>query len=320
MLFIACANVAGLLLARAVTRRREVAVRIAIGAGRGQLVSQWLTESIVLGLLGSAAALIVAYWGIPILHGFGIPDGVDLGLNSRVLAFTFAVGATAGLIFGLAPVAQLIRPDAVTALRDEGGTVATGVRATRARSAFVVVQVALSLVLLVGAGLFLRTLQRAYAVNLGYRVDRMLIANIEPDERYTPVAGHALYADVLNRLSALPGVVAAGAARVTVLSGASRTLPVSVDGRPPQPDRSHVIPVRANVVSERYLDAMGIPMLMGRNFQTTDVPGSQRVAIVSRSLAYRLCPDADHIGKTLVSTFIARRGRHGPRHGISQHD
>jgi len=301
VLLIACANVASLLLARAVTRRREVAVRIAIGAGRGQLVSQWLTESILLGLLGSAAALIVAYWGIPILYGFGIPEGVDLGLNSRVLAFTLAIGATAGLIFGLAPVVQLLRPDAVTALRDEGGTVATGVRATRARSAFVVVQVALSLVLLVGAGLFLRTLQHAYSVNLGYRVDRMLIANIEPGDRYTPVAGQALYADVLNRLNALPGVVAAGVARVTVLSGASRTLPVSVDGRPPQPDRSNVIPVRANVVSERYLDAMGIPILMGRNFQTTDLPASQRVAIVSRSLANRLWPNADPIGKTLVS-------------------
>jgi predicted permease len=129
----------------------------------------------------------------------------------------------------------------------------------------------------------------------------MLIANIEPGDQYTPAAGQAFYADVLNRLNALPGVVAAGAARVTVLSGASRTLPVSVDGRPPQPDRSNVIPVRANVVSEKYLDAMGIPILMGRSFQTTDLPASQRVAIVSRSLANRLWPNAEPIGKTLVS-------------------
>ena len=147
VLLIACANVASLLLARAVSRRREVAVRIAIGAGRAQLVSQWLTESILLGLLGAAAALMVANWGIPILHGFGIPEGVELHLNPRVLAFTFVVGAASGLIFGLAPVLQLIKHDMVAALRDEGGTVATGVRATRARSMFVVVQVALSLVL-----------------------------------------------------------------------------------------------------------------------------------------------------------------------------
>ncbi len=301
VLLIACANVASLLLARAVTRRREVAVRIAIGAGRGQLVSQWLTESVLLGLLGSAAALVVAYWGIPTLYGFGIPEGVDLSLNLRVLAFTIAIGVTAGLIFGLAPVVQVLRPVAMTALRDEGGTVASGVRATRARSVFVVVQVALSLVLLIGAGLFLRTLQQAYAVNLGYRVDRMLVTTIEPGDRYQPAAGQAFYAEVLNRLNALPGVTAAGAARVTVLSGASRTMPVSVDGRPVQQDRSNVIPVRANVVSDRYLEAMGISVLMGRNFQATDLPTSPRVAIVSRSLANRLWPNTDPIGQTLVS-------------------
>jgi putative ABC transport system permease protein len=301
VLLIACANVASLLLARAVTRQREVAVRIAIGAGRGQLVSQWLTESILLGVLGSVAALLVAYLAIPVLYGFLVSVGVNLSLNLRVLAFTIAVGATAGVIFGLAPVAQLMRAEAVTALRDEGGTVASGVRATRARSTFVVVQVALSLVLLVGAGLFLRTLQQAYAVDLGYRLDRMLIATIEPGDRYQPAAGQAFYAEVLNRLHALPGVAAAGAARVTVLSGASRTMAVSVDGRPVQPDRSNVIPVRANVISDRYLEAMGIPLLMGRSFQPTDLVTSQRVVIVSRSLANRLWPDADPIGKTLVS-------------------
>ena len=302
VLLIACANVASLLLARAVTRQREVAVRIAIGAGRGQLVSQWLTESIVLGVLGSIAALLVAYLAIPILYGFLVPVGVDLSLNLRLLAFTIAVGATAGVVFGLAPVAQLMRAEAVTALRDEGGAVASGVRATRARSAFVVVQVALSLVLLVGAGLFLRTLQHAYGVNLGYRVDRMLIATIEPGDRYQPAAAQAFYADVLNRINSLPGVEAAGAARVIVLSGASRTMPVSIDGRPLQPDRSNVVPVRANVVSERYLEAMGIPILRGRNFQSTDLPASSRVAIVSRSLAERVWPNEDPIGKTLVSS------------------
>jgi len=301
VLLIACANVASLLLARAVTRQREVAVRIAIGAGRGQLVNQWLTESIVLGLLGSVAALLVAYLAIPILYGFLASDGVDLSLNLRVLAFTIAVGATTGVIFGLAPVAQLVRAEAVTALRDEGGAVASGIRATRARSAFVVIQVALSLVLLVGAGLFLRTLQHAYGVNLGYRIDRMLIATIEPGDRYQPAAAQAFYADVLNRINSLPGVEAAGAARVTVLSGASRTMAVSSDGRPLQPDRSNVIPVRANVVSERYLDAMGIPILKGRNFQSTDLPASSRVVIVSRSLAERLWPNEDPIGKTLES-------------------
>jgi putative ABC transport system permease protein len=307
VLLIACANVASLLLARAVTRRREVAVRLAIGAGRRHLLSQWLTESILLGVLGSGAALLVASWTIPILYGFGIPEGVELGLNLRVLAFTLATGAVAGALFGLAPVVQLVRSETVPALRDEGGAVATGVRAARARRVFVIMQVALSLVLLVGAGLFLRTLQRAYAVDLGYRTDRMLIANLEPGDRdITPPKGQAFYADVLSRLNALPGVVAAGAARVTVLSGAARQVPVSADGRPLQADRSNVIAARVNVVSERYLDAMGIPVVIGRPFQSTDQATSERVAIVSRSLAGRLWPDLNPLGQTLVSTSSYR--------------
>ena len=301
VLLIACANVASLLLARAVSRRREVAVRIAIGAGRGQLVREWFTEAVLLGLLGSAAALIVAHWGIPILYGFGIPEGVDLGLNTRVLAFTLATGAIVGLVFGLAPAVQLIRAGAVAALRDEGVTVGNGLRATRARSAFVTVQVALSLMLLVAAGLSLRTLQHAYAVDLGYRVDRMLIATIEPGDRYTAVRGQEFYSDVLNRLNSLPGVVAAGAARVIVLSGTARTMPVSVDGQPLRPPFSNAIAVRANVVSAGYFEAMGIPIVRGRTFDTTDLRTSPHVAIVSRSLADRLWPNTDAMGKTLVS-------------------
>ena len=301
VLAIACANVAGLLLARAVTRRREVAVRMAIGAGRAQLVQQWLTEAVILGVLGAAGGLLVARWGTPILYGFGIPEGVDLSLSGRVFAFTLVTGVGTGLIFGLAPVLQLIRRDTLTALRGEGGAVATGARATRLRSTFVVLQVALSLVLLVGAGLFLRTVQRAYAVDLGYRVDRMLVAEISPGNAYTPEAGQALYAELLGRLEALPGVVAAGAARVTVLSGSARTLPVSVDGQAPRQDRSNVIPVRANVVSQGYLEAMGIPVVRGRTFLPSDVPTSTGVVIVSRSLASRLWPNADPIGQTLIS-------------------
>jgi predicted permease len=301
VLVIACANVASLLLARAVTRRREVAVRMAIGAGRAQLVRQWLTEAVILGLVGAAGGLIVAALGTPILYGFGIPDGVDLSLNPRVFAFTLATGVATGLVFGLAPILQLISRDTLMALRDEGGAVATGTRATRLRSTFVVLQVALSLVLLIGAGLFLRTVQQAYAVDLGYRVDRMLVADIHPDDSYPPETSQSLYVELLQRLNVLPGVVAAGAARITVLSGLARTVPVSVDGQPPRPDRSNVIPVRANVVSQRYLETMGIPVVRGRGFQTSDVQTSPRVAIVSRSLADRLWPNADPIGQSVLS-------------------
>ena len=163
VLMIACANVAGLMLTRASGRQREVAVRMAMGAGRGQLLRQWLTEAVLLGLAGSAAGLLLTVWTPSILRGLGIPESVDLSVNLNVLAFTLAVGVTSGLVFGIAPVLQFVRKDALSGLREDGGAVVGG-SAARLRSAFVVVQVALSLVLMVGAGLFVRTLMQAYAV------------------------------------------------------------------------------------------------------------------------------------------------------------
>jgi hypothetical protein len=158
-------------------------------------------------------------------------------VNPRVLAFTLLVAVGSGLLFGLAPVFQTLRRDTIMALRDEGGAVATGARAARMRSVFVVLQVALSLVLLVGAGLFLRTLKNVYAVDLGYQVNQTLVGYINLDVRgYSQEAGLAAYEQILSRVEALPGVVAAGAARVTVLSGGARTTAISTDGRPMQSD------------------------------------------------------------------------------------
>jgi predicted permease len=300
VLLIACANVASLLLARAVARRREVAVRMAVGAGRSRLIRQWLTESVLLAMLGSLGGLFLAWWGIPILHTLGIPATIDLSVNPRVLAFTMLIAAASGVVFGLAPVVQTLRKDTIDALRDEGGAVATGVRAARMRSAFVVLQVALSLMLLVGAGLFLRTLRNAYAVDLGYQLDQTLLADINLDVRgYSQDAGQSAYQQILSRIDAIPGVVAAGATRVTVLSGGARTTSVSIDGKPVASDGSNAIDVRANVVSHRYLDAMGIPIVRGRNFAASDRAGTPRVAVVSRHLASRLWPNADPIGQKL---------------------
>ena len=240
VLLIACANVASLLLARAVTRRREIAVRMAVGAGRSRLIRQWLTESVLLAMLGSIGGLVLAWWGTPILHTFGIPETIDLSVNPRVLAFTMLIAVVSGIVFGLAPVVQTLRKDTIEALRDEGGAVATGIRAARMRSAFVVLQVALSLMLLVGAGLFLRTLQNAYAVDLGYQLDQTLLADINLDVRgYSQDAGQSVYEQILSRVDAIPGVVAAGAARVTVLSGGARTTSISIDGKPLSQDGSN---------------------------------------------------------------------------------
>jgi predicted permease len=183
VLLVACVNVASLLLARAVSREREVAVRIAIGASRARLVRQWLTESVLLGILGSIGALLVTRISTPLLHTFVIPEAVDLSANPRVLGFTLVVGVGSGLLFGLAPVLQALRQNTTTALRAEGGTVATGARAAWMRSAFVILQIAVSLVLLVGAGLFLRTLKNAYSVDLGYQVDQTLVVSLNLEAR-----------------------------------------------------------------------------------------------------------------------------------------
>ncbi|HSC27488.1 MAG TPA: ABC transporter permease [Vicinamibacterales bacterium] len=301
VLLIACANVAGLLVARAVSRRREVAVRVAVGAGSARLLRQWMTESILLSLLGACGGLVLAYWGAPALRSLGIPDSIALGVNIRVLAAAFGLAIASGLLFGLAPVIQTFRTNTLAALRDEGGAVATGARAARLRRGFVVVQVALSLVLLVGAGLFLRTLYNAYAVDLGYRTDGILLADINLDVRgYSQEAGQAFYRQVFEQVGAVPGVSAIGAARVSVLSGGARTTAVSTDGRPVDRGARNGMTVRANVVSDGYLRAMGVPLLQGRNFRETDRPSSPAVAIVSRSLAARLWPGGDPLGKTMM--------------------
>jgi predicted permease len=305
VLMVACVNVASLLLGRAVSREREVAVRIAIGASRGRLIRQWLTESMVLGLLGSIGALLIARVSTPLLHAFVIPESVDLSVNARIFAFTLVAGLGSGLLFGLAPIFQVLRRSSTAALRDRG-TAATSTRATRMRGAFVVLQIAVSLVLLVGAGLFLRTLGNAYSVELGYQIDRTLVASLNLEARgyfeggsRGSDAGLAAYEQILSRVDALPGVVAAGVARMTVLSGAARSTAVSTDGRPIEKDNSNALGVRANVVSHRYFETMDIPIRRGRSFVTSDGPRTPRVTIVTQSLADRLWPQEDPIGKTL---------------------
>jgi macrolide transport system ATP-binding/permease protein len=305
VLLVACVNVASLLLARAVSREREVAVRIAIGASRARLVRQWLAESMLLGMLGSLGALLVTRIATPLLHLFVIPAAVDLSVNVRVLAFTLVVGLASGTFFGLAPILQALRQSSTDGLRDKGTAAATP-RARWLRASFVILQVAVSLVLLVGAGLFIRTLQNAYAVDLEYQVDRTLVAslNLEAHGYFEggprgAEAGMAVYDQVLSRVEALPGVVAAAAARMTVLSGGARSTAVSTDGRPLERDNSNALGVRANVVSHRYFDTMNVPILRGRAFTTADGPNTPRVTIVTKSLADRLWPHDDPIGKTL---------------------
>jgi len=189
----------------------------------GALVRQWLTESALLGGLGSIGALLMAGLSAPLLHAFVIPDSIDLSVNPRVFGFTLAVGVGSGLIFGLAPVLHAVRRSTHASLRSEGGTIAGGARAAGLRGALVVVQIAVSFVLLVGAGLFVRTLANAYSVEVQYPIDQTLVANLNLEPRgyfeggsRGPEAGLAVYEQTLSRVEALPGVVAVAAARMTV--------------------------------------------------------------------------------------------------------
>ena len=305
ILILACVNIAGLLLARSVAREREVAVRVALGASRTRLMRQWLTESVLLGLLGSAAALGVVIIGRPLLYAFVVPQDIELSLNYRVLAFTLLVGMLSSVLFGLAPANQTRRQNSGGSLRDRG-PVEMSARATRMRGLLVVAQFALSLMLLVGAGLFLRTLHNAYDVDLGYSLDQTLVVplDLEPLGYFEggpkgADAGLALYERILSDVEELPGVAAAAAARMTVLTGRARSTAVSIDGRPLAEDESNALGVRTNVVSDRYFATMNIPIIRGRGFEALDRSTTPRVAVVSQSLADRLGPREDPLGKVL---------------------
>ncbi len=247
--------------------------------------------------------MLVVHVGAPLLHRFVIPEAVDLSVNARLLVFTLVTGLGSGLLFGLAPARQALRRDAIDSLRDRS-TVATG--RSWLRDTFVVLQIAVSVVLLVGAGLFLRTVGNAYSVDLGYEMDRVLVASLNLEARgyfeggsRGADAGRAVYEQILSRVEAIPGVAAAAAARMTVLSGGARSTAVSADGRPIDRDNRNAVGVRANIVSHRYFETMNIPILRGRAFTASDGPDSVRVVIVTKSLADRLWPGEDPIAKPL---------------------
>lgn len=294
VLLIACTNVASLMIARAVTRRREMAVRLALGGRPQRLARQWLTESVVLALFGGAAGLCVAWLGIPLLYQVGFPTAVEVTLNGRVLLVALALSGATGVLFGLAPMTEALRRNTVSALRDEGGSVASGRRASMMRRGFVVAQVAIGLVLLVGALLFVSSMQNARGVDLGYQVTSTVLGGITLGAGVDEARGQTVYRDILERVRQLPGVDAAAYARVTVLSGGARTVPVAV-GMPATPDTAE--PARTNVVSDGYFTTLGIQLLRGRSFTGADTADAPAVAVVTPRMAEKFWPGADPVGR-----------------------
>jgi predicted permease len=302
MLLICCANVANLLLARAASRRREVSIRLALGAGRARLVRQLLTEAAVIALLGGAVGLLIAKWAIGLLMAFKpplpVPIGLDISLDGRVLAFTALVAALTGFIAGAAPALGATRLDLVSALRGIASESGPRRRRPALRNVLVVSQVATCVVLLTMAGLLLRSLHAAQNTDLGFDPSSVAIFSTElGSQGYDEVRGRAFYDDLLTRVAALPSVRAASLVERTPLGLAYTRRGVSVVGYEPQPGED--MEFGANVVGPGYLGLMRIPLERGRDFTDRDRAGSLPVAIVNQSFARRFWPGEDPIGKQI---------------------
>jgi predicted permease len=299
VLLIACANVANLSLARLARRDREIAVRVALGAGRGRLLRQLLTESSMLALAGGALGLLVAVASIDLLAAFAsrfTPRVIDPAIDVTVLAFTLGLSLATGLIFGIVP-ALAARPPLTAALKEGGAQTGDGVRGARLRAVLVVAQVTVCFALLVGAGLFLETLWRLSAVDLGYRADRVLTAEVSTNWSRHVEGDHfrRFYTTMLERLQSTPGVRSAAVTNAVPLSNiAPGARPMRIEGTSAA-DVTQLPVVDQRVASEAYFDTLGVQPLRGRTFTSSDHQEAPRVAIVNQTMA-RLWGDRDPIG------------------------
>ncbi len=297
VLLIACANVANLLLARATARRREIAIRSSLGAGRGHIARQLLTESVALGVMGGVAGLLLARAGVSLATR--IPDvaRVSPTLDVRVIAFTLTVSVLAGIAFGLVPLAGAGARDLVTALRDGGAHGAT--RSIAVQGALVVGQVSITLVLVVAMGLVLRSLGNLHQVDPGFRAERLLTAMVnfaEPGTESFSAPPAARVQEVLDRVRALPGVEAASFANMAPLSGHSMSSTFEVPGYTPPPGEDPLAGMMS--IDDTYLATLGIPLLRGRAFGAA--PAADRMnVLVNRALAARYWPGRDAVGQRI---------------------
>jgi putative ABC transport system permease protein len=309
VLLIACANIANLLLARGNARRREMAIRSALGAGRGRVVRQLLTESVLLAFIGGIVGLVLANWAIQFIAS-GLPEYLA-NTNSRVallkidtvaLGFTFALSLLTSLVFGLLPALQLSRIDLNEALKEGGRTAGTR---NRLRSVLVVAEVALAMVLLVGGGLMIKSFWRLAHVNLGYEPAGVLTAKIDPSgPRYEEFASVTnFYQELLERVRAIPGVRDAA-----YINSLNASFPFSIDEHPPLPPEQQ-LDAQINQVSADYFRVMGIPLRAGRFFTDRDVKTSESVVIIDETFAQLYFPGENPIGKHINGEFSRGVGK-----------
>ena len=295
VLLIACANVATLLLSRATARGSEVAVRRALGAGRARLLRQWLTESVLFAALGAAGGLLLAHWAAPAVQSFLPSSPLQTTLSTPVLAFTMAITLLASLIFGLAPALQVGRVDALATLRSMGHGPQVRRRAFGATEPFVVAQIAVSLVLVIGATLFARTLFNLEREPLGFDQDRVLLVRVNPKlAGYTPAGVGALYRRLYEQVAALPGVDSATFARYSPFGGSLSSFSARVEGYAPAPGEE--VRLEAVEVGPNYPQTFGMPVIAGRAIGLEDGVGTRPVAMVNEAFARRFFATSSPIG------------------------
>jgi putative ABC transport system permease protein len=304
VLLIACANVANLLLARAATRQREIAIRTALGARRIRIIRQLLTEATVLAALGGALGLVLAVWGVDLLLALAPKDltGLkDVGIDYRVLGFTMAVSVLTGVLFGLAPALEASHPNLNESLKEGGRGAATGRRSHRWRSVFVVVEVALALVLLIGAALMIRSFTRLQSVDPGFDAKHLLTARLLlPSSKYGQNPQRlAFFKQLAERVNALPGVRSAGTISVLPFGSGGAATSIDIEGRPsPPPGQKLTGDVR--VVDGGYFETMGIPLLRGRTFTEQELTQASHVVMINEAMARDFFPGEDPLGKRVT--------------------
>jgi len=308
VLLIACANIANLLLARGAARAGEMAVRLSIGAGRGQLVRQLLGESCLLALLGGVAGLVVAKWTLNLMAAM-LPreatDTVTFEIDPIVMLFAGALAVGTGLLFGLFPALHSTRPDLVSALKGQSGQPSGTRSAARFRTSLATAQIALSMALLVSAGLFTRSLVNVSRVDLGVKADNVIMFRISPElNGYTPERSRQLFERVEDELGALPGVTAVTSSTVPLLSGSNWGSSVSVEGFNAGPDTD--TGSRYNEVGPGYFSTLGIPLLAGRDFTRGDALTTPKVAVVNEAFAKKF-----NLGRDVVGKRMGNDGRTG---------
>jgi predicted permease len=308
VLLIACANVANLLLARAATRQREIAVRLAIGAARRRLIRQLLTESMLLAALGGALGLIFAFWGTHVLMAFMSsgrdPLRLSVTLDLRVLVFTAGVSVLTGILFGLSPALQTTRVDLTPALKETGAGLPGAAQTRRGMrlglgKTLVIVQIGLSLLLLVGAGLFVRTLTNLEHVNTGFDQHNLLLFGIDPtQDGYQQQRLASFYQELTRRLAALPGVHSVSASHNTLVGGGANMVRTRILGYTPKAgEKDNGVEASLNTVGPHFFETMGIPLVLGRSLGESDTESAPKAAVVNQSFARDYLGDGSPIGR-----------------------